>query len=68
MILNCQTIIIGDFNINMLTKTSESLALQNLMNKYNLKFIFLGNSTINNTQFYHIWTNAPTQRCYFGST
>jgi hypothetical protein len=61
MILNCPTIIIGDFKMNMPTKTSESLALQNLMNKYNLKLIFSRSSTINNTQFDHIWTNVPTQ-------
>jgi endonuclease/exonuclease/phosphatase family metal-dependent hydrolase len=30
---NCPTIVIGDFNINMLTKMYESLALQNLMSQ-----------------------------------
>jgi hypothetical protein len=30
MLLECPTIIIGDFNIYMLRKTSESLTLQNL--------------------------------------
>ncbi len=68
MTLNCPIIIIGDFNINMLIKTSESLALQNLMNKYNLKLYFSRSSTINNTQFDRIWTNYPTQQCYFQST
>jgi exonuclease III len=37
---NCPTIVIGDFNISMLTKMYESLALQNLMSQYNFKHFF----------------------------
>jgi hypothetical protein len=38
------------------------------MNKYNLKFTFIENNTINDTQIDHIWTNAPIQQCHFGTT
>jgi hypothetical protein len=31
------------------------------MYKYKLKLIKKKNTTINNTQIEHIWTNAPTQ-------
>jgi hypothetical protein len=31
------------------------------MNKYNFKFIFLENITINDTQIDHIWTNVIIQ-------
>jgi hypothetical protein len=38
------------------------------MYKYKLKFTFTNNTTINNTQINHIWTNAPTQKCHLGVT
>jgi hypothetical protein len=34
------------------------------MNKYNLKVTFIGNTTINDTQIDHIWTNALIQQCH----
>ncbi len=33
------------------------------MNKYK----FINNTTINDKQIDHIWTNAPTQQCHFGT-
>jgi hypothetical protein len=60
------TILIGDFNIDMLKKTPRSTTFQNLMYKYKLKLTFFENTTINNTQIDHIWTNAPTQQCHSG--
>jgi hypothetical protein len=36
------TILIGDFNIDMLKKTPLSTTFQNLMYKYKLKFFFFG--------------------------
>jgi len=60
---HCPTIIIGDFNIDFLTKTNQSSTLQEFMNKYNLKLNFIENTTINDTQIDHIWTNAPIQQC-----
>jgi hypothetical protein len=62
------TIIIGDFNINFLTKTNQSLTLQEFMNKYNLKLNFIENTTINGTQIDYIWTNAPIQQCHSRTT
>jgi hypothetical protein len=62
------TIIIGDFNVNILTKTNQSSTLQAFMNRYNFKFTFIKNTTINDTQIDHIWTNAPIQQCHFGTT
>jgi hypothetical protein len=38
------------------------------MNKYNLKFTFIENTTINDVQIDHMWTNAPIQQCHFGTT
>ncbi len=51
---HCPTIIIGDFNIDFLTKTNQSSTLQAFMNTYNLKLIFIKNTTINDTQIDHI--------------
>jgi len=64
----CLTVIIGDFNINILTKSNQSSTLQTFMNKYYLKLIFIGSTIINDTQIDHIWTNAPIQQCHFGTT
>jgi hypothetical protein len=68
MLTNCPTIIIGDFNVNMLTKTFVSTILQTLMNQYHLKIIFYKPTTVYDNHLYHIWTIAPTQQSYFGST
>jgi hypothetical protein len=58
---NYPTIIIGDFNISMLTNTIESITLQNYMNTHNFHITFIQSITFNNTQINHIWTNASTQ-------
>ncbi len=60
------TILIGDFNIDMLKKTFQSTHFKNLMNKYKLKFAFIESTTIGSTQIDYIWTNAPTQQCHSG--
>ncbi len=65
---NCPTIIIGDFNINMLTNTIESITLQTYMNTHNFHIISIESITCNNTQINHIWTNALTQQFHVGST
>jgi hypothetical protein len=65
MLSCCLIAIIGYFNINILTKTNQS---STVMNKYNLKLIFFKNTTINDTQINHIWTNAPIQQCHYGMT
>jgi hypothetical protein len=64
----CPSIIIKDFNINMLTNTIESITLQNYMNTHGFHITFIENTTPNNTQIDHIWTNAPTQQCHTRST
>jgi hypothetical protein len=46
---HCPTIIIGNFNVIFLTKTNQSSTLQAFMNKYNFKFTFIKNTTINDT-------------------
>jgi endonuclease/exonuclease/phosphatase (EEP) superfamily protein YafD len=68
MLKDYPTILIGDFNINMLKKTTQSTTFQILMSKYKLKFFFSKSTTINNTQIDHIWTNAQTQQCHSGIT
>jgi hypothetical protein len=61
--------IIGDFNIDLLTNTIQIATLQAFMKKYNLKPTYFKSTTIiSDTQINRIWTNAPTQQCYFGST
>jgi hypothetical protein len=65
---NYSTILVGDFNIDMLKKTTQSTTFQNLMYKHKLKLFFFESMTINNTQMNHIWTNAPTQQCHSGVT
>jgi endonuclease/exonuclease/phosphatase family metal-dependent hydrolase len=65
---NCPIVIIGDFNIDLLTNTIQSTTLQAFMKKYNFKLTFSKSITISDTQIDHIWTNAPIQQCYFGST
>jgi hypothetical protein len=64
---NYPTIIIGGFNIDMLTNTPQSTTLQNYMNKHKLKSFFSKSKNLNNRQINHIWTNAPTQQCHVGS-
>jgi hypothetical protein len=46
---HCPIVIIGDFNINFITKTNQSSTLQAFMNKYNLKLTFIESATINDT-------------------
>ncbi len=61
MLSHCLITIIGDFNVNFLTKTIQSSTLQELMNKYNFKLVFFC------TQINHTWTNASIQQCHFGT-
>jgi len=68
MLKDYLTILIGDFNIDMLKKTPQSTTFQNLMYKYKLKLTLIENTAIDNTQIDHIWTNAPTQQCHSGVT
>jgi hypothetical protein len=66
---NYPTIIIGDFNINMLTNTIKSITLQNYMKTHSFHITFIESTTLNNnTQIDHIWTNAPTQQTHNEST
>jgi hypothetical protein len=65
---NFPTIIIGDFNINMLTNKIESITLQKYMNTHGFHITFIASTTSNNTKIDHIWTNAPTQQCHSEST
>jgi len=65
---NCPTIIIRDFNNNILTNTIESITLQNYMNTHGFHITFRESITPNNTQIDHTWTNVPTQQCHSGST
>jgi hypothetical protein len=67
-LINCPTIIIRDFNINMLTNTIESITLQTYMNTHHFHITSIESITCNNTQINHIWTNALTQQCHVGST
>jgi len=48
----------------MLANTIESITLQNYMNTHGFHITFIENTTPNNTQIDHIWTNAPTQQCH----
>lgn len=66
---NWPTPIIGDFNIYMIINTSQSTKSQNFVNNYNCSIVpFKSTNICNITQMNHIWINAPTQQCHFGST
>jgi hypothetical protein len=60
--------IIGDFNIDLLTNTIQLATLKAFMKKYNFKPTYFESTTISDTQINRIWTNAPTQQCYSRST
>jgi endonuclease/exonuclease/phosphatase family metal-dependent hydrolase len=62
------TITIGDFNIDMLTKATESIRLQTYINMHNFHIPCIESTTPNKTQIDHMWTNAPTQQCHVGTT
>jgi len=47
-----------------LTKTRQSITLQNFMNKSNFKLIFLKIISLNDTQIDHMWTNSQTKQCF----
>jgi hypothetical protein len=48
--IDCVTIVIGDFSVNTLTNTSQSMILQNIMNEYGSKtFLSFEITTIYNT-------------------
>jgi hypothetical protein len=65
---NVSTIIIEDFNVDILTKTCQSMILCNFMNIQKFKVLFFKYTTIDKTQIDHIWTNAPRQQCHSRST
>jgi hypothetical protein len=54
ILTNCPTIIIEDFNINMLTNTIESSTLKKYMNTHNFHITLIESTTLNNTQIDHI--------------
>jgi hypothetical protein len=63
MPLNCPTIIIVGFNIDILIKTYlQSTRLQKLINKHNFKLTFSKSETLHDTQIDHVWMDAPTQQ------
>jgi hypothetical protein len=66
--LNCPTIILRNFNANMLVKTSKSTMLKKFMNKYKCEIIIFECTTIYNTQLDHVWTNALIQQCFSSIT
>jgi hypothetical protein len=65
MPISCPTIIIDDFNINMLYQNStQSNEFQNFMDQYSMELQFLKRyNTIYRSHIAHIWTNAHTQQC-----
>ncbi len=65
---NVSTIIIEDFNVDILTETYQSMILRNFMNIQKFKVLFSECTTIDKTQIDHIWTNAPRQQCHSRST
>jgi exonuclease III len=61
------TIIMGDFNIDMLDQNSTHLnKLGNFMKHYSMELQFKEITTIYGTHIDHIWTNAPTRQCMLG--
>jgi hypothetical protein len=64
MPMYCPTIIMGDFNIDMLDQNSTYLnELGNLMKHYSMELQFKEITTIYSTHIDHIWTIASTRQC-----
>jgi hypothetical protein len=60
----CPTIIMSDFNIDMLDQNSTHLnELGNFMKHYSMELQFKEITIIYGTHIDHIWTNALTQQC-----
>jgi hypothetical protein len=68
VLLDCPTIIISDFNINMLSTTIQSKLLQDFTKKYHFNITFTKITHVCNKQIDHVWTNAPIEQCYSKST
>jgi hypothetical protein len=58
MLKDYLTILIGDFNIEILKKTPQLTTFQNLMYKYKLNLTFTESTTIDNTQINHTSVNS----------
>jgi hypothetical protein len=54
---NVPTIIRGDFNVDILTETCQSITLCNFMNTQKFKLFFFEYTIINKTQINHISPN-----------
>jgi hypothetical protein len=52
----------------MVTKTTKSIRLQTYMNMHNFHIPCIESTTLNKAQIDHMWTNAPPQQCYVGTT
>jgi hypothetical protein len=64
MLISCPTIIIDDFNINMLDQNStQPNELQSFMDQYSMELQLKKITTIYESPIDHIWTSAPTQQC-----
>jgi hypothetical protein len=64
MIVDSLSVIIRDFHMDELTKTRQSITLQNFMKKYNFKLVYKKIIFVNDTQIDHIWINSPTKQCF----
>ena len=66
--ISCPTTILGDFNINMLNQNSYDVkGFQHFMKFYNMYLQFQENTTIYDSHNDHLWTNAPSLQCIFGT-
>jgi len=54
---NVPTIIRGDFNVDILTETCQSMTSHNIMNTQKFKLFFFEYTTINKMQINHISPN-----------
>jgi hypothetical protein len=57
--LNRSSVLVGDFNIDMLQNTSRTKELENYMCKYSLRFLLNKIGHLQNTLIDHVWSNVP---------
>ncbi len=65
---HCPTIVINDFNVDMLENTSSSKKLKDYMQQRKFILTFLESITIHNSQLDHVWSNSILTACQSGNT
>jgi hypothetical protein len=60
---HCPTIVIGDFNVDMLENISSLQKLKDYMQQHKFILTFLERITIHNSQLDNVWSNSILTTC-----